>query len=87
MNGISPGTALRVAAYPVAWRVETVDDEDHRGFEYVRSGSVFPNDYQSGSLTLHFSFYWATGNIVWDLIIGDKSNGVPVRCWSLIHGL
>ena len=36
--------------------------------------------YQNGSLTLHFSFYWATGNIVWDLILGDKSNGVPVGC-------
>jgi len=36
VNGIKPGTALCVAAYPVAWRVETVDDGDHRGFEYIR---------------------------------------------------
>ncbi|KAF9649751.1 hypothetical protein BDM02DRAFT_1745526 [Thelephora ganbajun] len=27
---------LAVAAYPVAWRVEVVDDAKHRGFEYVR---------------------------------------------------
>ena len=29
MVGVSP--------YPVAWRVEVVDDEKHRGFEYIRS--------------------------------------------------
>ncbi|KAF9642073.1 hypothetical protein BDM02DRAFT_3273603 [Thelephora ganbajun] len=28
---------LSVTAYPVAWRVEIVDDVKHRGFEYVRS--------------------------------------------------
>jgi len=28
--------ALSVAAYPVAWRVEIVDNVKHRGFEYVR---------------------------------------------------
>jgi len=27
---------LEVAAYPVAWRVEVVNDDKHRGFEYVR---------------------------------------------------
>ncbi|KAF9649756.1 hypothetical protein BDM02DRAFT_1746445 [Thelephora ganbajun] len=27
---------LVVAAYPVAWRVEVVDDAQHRGFEYIR---------------------------------------------------
>jgi hypothetical protein len=27
---------LSVAAYPVAWRVEVVDDDKHRGFEYIR---------------------------------------------------
>ena len=25
-----------VTAYPAAWRVEIVDDVNHRGFEYVR---------------------------------------------------
>ena len=28
--------SLSVAAYPVAWRVEIVDDVKHRGFGYVR---------------------------------------------------
>ena len=27
-----------VAAYPVAWRVEVVNDQRYRGFEYIRSG-------------------------------------------------
>ena len=29
---------VSVAPYPVAWRVEVVDDDNHRGFEYVRLG-------------------------------------------------
>ena len=29
--------ALPVAAFPVAWRIKIVDDDKHRGFEYVRS--------------------------------------------------
>ncbi|KAF9649754.1 hypothetical protein BDM02DRAFT_3113186 [Thelephora ganbajun] len=35
-DGVNSGTTLRVAAYPVAWRVEMAEDEHHRGFEYVR---------------------------------------------------
>ena len=31
---------LVVAPYPVAWRIEVVDNDKHRGFEYVRSGLV-----------------------------------------------
>ena len=30
-------TPLYVAAYPVAWKIEIVNDEKHRGFEYIRS--------------------------------------------------
>jgi len=36
MEGLSNGTPLYVAEYPVAWRVEVVNDDKHRGFEYVR---------------------------------------------------
>ena len=32
------GSPLSVAAYPVAWRIEVVDDHKRRGFGYVRSG-------------------------------------------------
>ena len=35
--GIENGCLLSVVAYPVAWRLEIVDDEIHRRFEYVRS--------------------------------------------------
>ena len=28
---------LAVATYPVAWRVEVVNDDVHRGYEYIRS--------------------------------------------------
>ncbi|KAF9648157.1 hypothetical protein BDM02DRAFT_2342502 [Thelephora ganbajun] len=36
LNGVQNCATLRVAAYPVAWRVEIVNDDRHRGFEYVR---------------------------------------------------
>ena len=38
MDGIKQGETLRVAAYCVAWRIEIVDDPNHRGFEYIRWG-------------------------------------------------
>ncbi|KAF9648162.1 hypothetical protein BDM02DRAFT_3115768, partial [Thelephora ganbajun] len=37
LDQIKGGSPLSVAIYPVAWRVEIVDDEKHRGFEYIRS--------------------------------------------------
>ena len=37
MEGLSNGTPLYVAAFPVAWRIEVFDDDKYRGFEYVRS--------------------------------------------------
>jgi len=38
MAGFDNGSPLSVSAYPVAWRIEVVNDEIHRDFEYVRSG-------------------------------------------------
>ena len=29
---------LIVTPYPAAWRIDVVDDDKHRGFEYIRSG-------------------------------------------------
>ena len=43
MDGTENGRLISVAAYPVAWRVETSNDERHRGFEYIRSDRVFLN--------------------------------------------
>ena len=36
MVGLNNNCPLSVAAYPVAWRFDVVNDEIHRGFEYVR---------------------------------------------------
>jgi len=36
MVGLQDGCAISVSAYPAAWRVEIVNDDIHRGFEYVR---------------------------------------------------
>ena len=41
MDGLSDGTPLCVATYPVAWRVEIVEDEKYSGYEYVRLGQGF----------------------------------------------
>ena len=37
MAGLDNGSPLSVSAYPVAWRIEIVNDNIHRGFEYIRS--------------------------------------------------
>jgi len=37
MAGLNGATPLYVAPYPVAWKIETVKEEMHRGFEHVRS--------------------------------------------------
>ena len=41
MEGLNGGDKLFVTAYPVAWRIETIDDGVHREFEYVRYGLDF----------------------------------------------
>ena len=38
MAEATKGCPLHTTAYPAAWRIEVVDDDAHRGFEYVRSG-------------------------------------------------
>ena len=35
--GLGNDTPLSVAPYPVAWRIEVVNDDIHSGFDYVRS--------------------------------------------------
>ena len=40
MEGIAGDAAITVAIYPLAWRIEVVNDNIHRGFEYVRSGQT-----------------------------------------------
>ena len=38
LKGIQNGITLRVTPYPLAWNIKVVNDNDnHRGFEYVRS--------------------------------------------------
>ena len=35
MVGLQNGSVLSVAAYPAAWKFEVVDNDLHRGYEYV----------------------------------------------------
>jgi len=37
MAGLENDRPLSVSTYPVAWRIEIVNEEIHRGLEYVRS--------------------------------------------------
>ena len=48
MNGQVDGSPLSVSAYPAAWRIEVVNDDIHRGFEYARS----ENDFNRRTRTL-----------------------------------
>ena len=36
LNGIANRYAVSVAEFPVAWKIEVVNDAEYRGFEYVR---------------------------------------------------
>ena len=41
MVGLEDGNPISVSTYPAAWRIEVVNDDIYRGFEYVRSGHHF----------------------------------------------
>jgi len=79
MAGLENGCPLSVCAYPVAWRIEIVNDDIHRGFEYVRFEHEIASPYQNGSLTLRLSVYWGTTDILWDITL-HNTPGSKVRC-------
>ncbi|KAF9777281.1 hypothetical protein BJ322DRAFT_1222315 [Thelephora terrestris] len=54
-EGIGSGAPLYASPYPVAWRVELMDEGIHSGFEYVRSESNLTG-CTGVSLTLYVSF-------------------------------
>ena len=75
MGGLNDGTPLYVAAYPAAWRIETINDDVlHRGFEYIRSELTLL-DMRNGSLTRCTSFYWGLMDKTWDLAEGPDKGG------------
>ena len=41
MIGLTNNSPLSVSAYPTIWRIEMVNDDIHRGWEYVRSEHAF----------------------------------------------
>ena len=47
IKGIDDATSRYVNAYPAAWRIETVNDEIHRGFEHVRSELYVARDIET----------------------------------------
>jgi len=46
----------------------------------ISGGARYSPMYSGGSLMLHFSFYWGTEKIAWDLLAACKDDGAPVRC-------
>lgn len=36
LEGLSNRSTVAVSPYPAAWRVQIVDDETYKGFEYIR---------------------------------------------------
>jgi len=68
--------SLTVTPYPVAWRVELVNDDKHRGFEYVRFYWGLTNwtwNLENGSKT--------SGTKV---ALAKNSEPLPKRIWKLI---
>jgi hypothetical protein len=49
MVGLTNASPLSVTGYPTAWKVKVVDDEIHRGFEYVRW--EYDSTCRTGTLT------------------------------------
>ena len=76
MVGLENRSPLSVSSYAVTWRIEVVDDDIHRGYEYVRSEPPRRSS-RNDQLTLHVSFYWGTTRITWELPGGV---GTRVRC-------
>ena len=74
LDGTQDLAVLHVCAYPVAWRVEIVDDGIHRGFGYVRSDQMYA-DALERPLIPRFSFHWGTKQIRWDYKTGDSKVG------------
>jgi len=64
----------------VAWRVEVVNDDKHRGFECVRWGTrcSYPTRLD-GLLTLLDSIFWGTTKWARDLDGGQVENGTRAR--------
>lgn len=68
MEGFNDGTPIHVSVYPAAWRIEVVDNEPHRGFEYVRlSRTRRYSTYLIVLLTQSGSICWGTTKRAWDL--------------------
>jgi len=40
MEGLDNRTPIFVSPYPAAWKAEVVDEDKHRGFEYIRFVNV-----------------------------------------------
>ena len=79
LNGIANGYAVSVADFPVAWKIEAVNDAKYQNFEYVRYGLTSPTT-SPALLTLCSSIFWGSTNMVWDLAQwGAKHDGTRVR--------
>lgn len=68
---------LAVSPYPVAWRVEVVNDVEHRGFEYIRS-EKYVALHGLGVYPRRNSFFWGTAEWAWNVDHGSKANGTKV---------
>ena len=67
MEGRDNGCPLFVNEYAVAWRIETIDDGIHRGFEYVRSES-----------NINYIPEWLT-NALYQILLGSHEKGLGGR--------
>jgi hypothetical protein len=67
---------VSVTTYPTAWRVEVINDDPHRGFEYVH----FPLDIPRSLPALRIRIYWGTTWRALDIEWGSREDGAKVGC-------
>ena len=53
LEGITNGSPVSVAEFPVAWKIAIVEDPQYANFQYVRYGSI-PGPRSTVPLTLRF---------------------------------
>ncbi|KAF9781763.1 hypothetical protein BJ322DRAFT_1023120 [Thelephora terrestris] len=73
-EGTTKGTSFFVGPYPVAWRIEVVNDAKHRGFEYIRSEPEI------------IRIFWGNTDLTWAVESETKDNRAKVYSWPHNNG-
>ena len=82
LSGLENESIVSAGTFPVAWRMEIVQDERYRGCEYVRYIFAQWNRFEL-CRSRRLSFFWGSTNMAWDLRnCGSGQDRTPVRFQS-----